>query len=676
MNIIHQRISRMTVEDVKKKNVLVGIGFDDHTRDQLLDWALVKVADPGDQVTALHVCRNSDIPKLKASLDGYLDDYEGLCNEKQVDLIGEVIKGCSIRKVLVREAKSRAAAAVIVGICKPRTIGGWASLAKYCAKKLPLTTQVLAIHNGKIVFKRFSTSKLAVCGDPKPSIYLNGTPYFSDGQSEFGDSEISEIGRNSHQMIESFEDKLIADSSYTKDVELCDFERHKKSLSAESSFVNLVQQAPGWPLLRAASTVSPPVHEAREMSVVSWVMSLPNRSSPGTPGSNSSLDSINKENFLENKGDSDDISKGSFELPEALELLKTNSSGCRWFSHEVLKTSTSKFSSDCLIGKGGSNSVYKGILPEEKAVAVKLLKSSREAWKDFSQEVDIITSLNHDNITPLLGLCVEENNLISVYDYMARGNLEENLHGTNKDQSLLPWEVRFCIAVGIAEALNYLHNECSQPVIHRDVKSSNILLSEDYKPLLSDFGLAIWGPTNSSFLTHTDVVGTFGYLAPEYFMYGKVSDKIDVYSFGVVLLELLSGKKAIGFESPKGQKSLVMWAMPKIESGEVISILDPNLDNNVDADQMQRMVLAAILCLTRAARLRPKMSQILKILRGERDGNTKTEEENDSENQVSNDDEVYPDSSVESHLGVALLDADEDCTSFSSRSLGEYLVNH
>lgn len=204
---------------------------------------------------------------------------------------------------------------------------------------------MLAIHNGKIVFKRFSTSKLAGCGDPKPSIYLNGTPYFSDGQSEFGDSEILEIGRYSHQMIQSFEDKLIEDSRYTKDIELCDFERRKKSLSAESSFANLVQQRPGWPLLRAASTVSPPVHEAREVSVVSWVMSLPNRSSPGTPGSNSSLDSINTENFLENKGDGDDISKGSFELPEALELLKTNSSGCRWFSHIVLKTSTSKFSS-------------------------------------------------------------------------------------------------------------------------------------------------------------------------------------------------------------------------------------------------------------------------------------------------------------------------------------------
>lgn len=125
--------------------------------------------------------------------------------------------------------------------------------------------------------------------------------------------------------------------------------------------------------------------------------------------------------------------------------------------------------------------MYRGILPDGKAVAVKISKSSREAWEDFSQEVDILTSLNHENITPLLGVCVEEKNLYSVYDYMVVGDLEKNLCNKNK---VLSWEVRFGIALGIAEALNYLHNECSQPVIHRDVKSSNILLTENYKPMV------------------------------------------------------------------------------------------------------------------------------------------------------------------------------------------------
>ncbi|KAL8109758.1 hypothetical protein AgCh_025743 [Apium graveolens] len=599
----------------------------------------------------------------------------------QIDLTGEVLKGPSLRKVLVREAKSRAAMAVIVGISKPHRLGGWASLAKYCAKNLPITTEVLAFHNGKVVYRRSATSNLpGFLRDPKPSIHFNKTPASRDGQSEYGDSELSELGRNSHEGISSCEDGW-RDSKHE---DLGSFEGHRKSLSALSTSSDLVQQRPGWPLLRAASIASPPIHEARKMSVVSWVMSLPNRScSPRTPGSASSLDSIKMEFFLGrdssnlgNSGDYDDSSKGSCEIPEALELLKTNSSGTKWFSYDVLKNSTCQFSSGYIIGRGGCNSVYKGILPDGKPVAVKISKSSKEAWEDFSQEVDIMTSLNHENITPLLGVCVEEKNLYSVYDYMALGDLEENLSNKNK---VLSWEVRFGIALGIAEALNYLHNQCSQPVIHRDVKSSNILLTEDYKPMISDFGLAIWGPTNASFITHTDVVGTFGYLAPEYFMYGKVSDKIDVYSFGVVLLELLSGKKAIVSESPKGQESLVMWAKQKLESGDLISILDDNLDKNVEKEQVQRLALAAVLCLTISARLRPKMSQILKILRGEKDLESRSEVQNYSDDQINNDDEVYPESSVESHISLALLDVDEDSISFSStepsscRSLEGYL---
>lgn len=160
---------------------------------------------------------------------------------------------------------------------------GWSSLAKYCAKNLPITTEVLAFHNGKVVFKRSATSDSSgLLRDPKPSIYLSKTPTSRDGQSEFGDSELSEIGRNSQEGISSCEDGW-RESKYE---ELGSFERHRKSLSAFSTSTDLVQQRPGWPLLRTASVASPPIHEARKMSVVSWVMSLPNRSSsPGTPGS-------------------------------------------------------------------------------------------------------------------------------------------------------------------------------------------------------------------------------------------------------------------------------------------------------------------------------------------------------------------------------------------------------
>ncbi|MFS7930049.1 putative rossmann-like alpha/beta/alpha sandwich protein [Helianthus anomalus] len=148
-------------EGVERKIVLVGIGFDECGR-ELLDWAMVKVAEKGDRVIAVNVCRNSEfVAKYESLLDDYLSDFEGICEHKQVDLTGQVLTGNSVRKVLVREAKFYSAASVVVGVSKIKPFGCWLSIAKYCAKKLPLATQVLALHDGKVVFKRFSNGLLS-----------------------------------------------------------------------------------------------------------------------------------------------------------------------------------------------------------------------------------------------------------------------------------------------------------------------------------------------------------------------------------------------------------------------------------------------------------------------------------------------------------------------------------
>ncbi|XP_019169225.1 PREDICTED: receptor-like cytosolic serine/threonine-protein kinase RBK2 isoform X2 [Ipomoea nil] len=669
----------------KRRNVLVGIRFDGHTK-ELLDWALVKVADPGDRVLAIHVSTKSssasDGPNTKDEsysswLESYLDDYDGLCTKNQVHLKAQVLKGSSTRKMLVREAKKHDAVAVIVGTSNHKRpligrLGGWTSIAKYCAKQLPTSVDVMAIHNGRIVFRRGSNSQYtAAAGDPRPSFYTERSSTVGDSHSEFGESD---MGRLSHE-TECYE-------NYSQDYESLSSTSpkgtHKKGcLSLASISLPVVQLAdtpPGWPLLRYEPPVPVPVH-ARKMSVVQWVMTLPNRSLIDLEGSSP------KSSEEENCSFSDKNESCSELINEFKLLIETNSPACKWFSYSVLTTSTSQFSSENLIGKGGCNQVYKGVLPDGKQVAVKILKSSEKAWKDFMQEVDIMTSVKHKNIAPLLGICIEDtSDLVSVYNFLSQGNLEENLHGKGKGKSPLAWKVRLRIATGIAEALNYLHNEHPRPIIHRDVKSSNILLGDEFEAKLSDLGLAIWGPTRTSFATHSDVVGTFGYLAPEYFMYGKVSDKIDVYSFGVVLLELLSGRRAIGFESARGgQESLVMWAKPKLESGDLKGIIDENLNVNGDEAEVQRVGLAARLCLTQAARFRPNIAQILKMLRGEKDS-SKGEEENENEDEkVEMDDEVYPDSSVESHLSLALMDSDANhysSASFSSSSpysVEEYL---
>lgn len=645
----------MTIEG---KNVVVGIRLDNNGN-ELLNWAIVKVADPGDHVIALHVRREQgSASRIKPLLDGYLEIYEELCNAKKVELTGQVLTGSSVRKVLVREASNWNAVSVTVGISKEKIrLGHWASVAKYCAKHLPPNTDIFAINNGKIVFKRsLMNQSLGAKGDPRPSFHLTRHLTLSETYSQISESETPKSTTTSHSRNNNFKNLL----------------KHKtiSSYSLSYNSEDSSEQMPGWPLLRTATPLTPRSKEVRKMSVVKWVMSLPNRSPPDTPQSRASFSSVDIENLFRERTSSLSLGSNSpknVELIENLDkLVKAHPFGWKWFSYDVLETSTLRFSSDRLIGKGASNRVYKGILRNGEPVAIKVSKScTKQTQKNFKLEVSIMSSIKHKNIIPLLGVCVEDNELISVYDCLRKGSLEENLHGNNGEKSLLSSKVRYKIALGIAEALNHLHNECSRPIIHRDVKSSNILLKNDSEPLLSDFGLAIWGPVNSSFVTDHDVVGTFGYLAPEYFMYGKVSDKVDVYSFGVVLLELLSGRKPISSGFDKGQESLVMWSKAKLENGDLKSILDSNLEENMNEIEVQRLVLAARLCLIRSARLRPTMNQILKILEDEPDeyileklqkGNVN----NEVENEENSDDEVYPNSCAESHLSLALLDVEDD----------------
>ncbi|KAJ9165946.1 hypothetical protein P3X46_020757 [Hevea brasiliensis] len=418
-----------------------------------------------------------------------------------------------------------------------------------------------------------------------------------DGKTE--DSIVDNEGTRV-QVVRSSENKSIDGCSNREDEESSLMQ--EISSSSFSVFTkDSTQFTLGWPLLRLkTSTTLDSLGESK--------MSLTNQSTQATPKSQINLP------FKEVEG-----LAGQRELPMKLDLvLKLKSSGCKQFSYEELETATHKFSSENLIGEGGCSNVYKGSLRRGKLVAVKVLKKYKEAWNDFSLEIDIISSLKHKHIAHLIGVCTEDNHLILVYDFLSKGSLEERLKGHN--ESILPWKVRFKVAIAVAEALNYLHNGCSHSVIHRDVKSSNILFSDEFQPQLSDFGLGTWGPEDAAYMISSDIVGTFGYIAPEYFMHGMISDKIDMYSFGIVLLELLTGKKPISTKGIKGQESLVMWAMPLLKNGNLEGLVDPMLDGEFDIVQMQRMVLAATLCIKQSPRLRPKAGQILNLLRVEKDG--------------------------------------------------------
>lgn len=345
---------------------------------------------------------------------------------------------------------------------------------------------------------------------------------------------------------------------------------------------------------------------------------------------------------------------------------------CRKFLYEELQSATSDFSAGSFIGSGGWSRVYKGFLPDGRPVAVKVLNCSLDVEDEVILEVDILTSLKHNRIISLVGYCVEGPNWLLVFNFVSGGNLEENLHGAN-DKPVLCWTKRFKVAVGVAEALDHLHNGCSRSVIHRDVKSSNILLSENSEPQLTDFGLATWAPITSSHISCSNVLGTFGYLAPEYFIYGKVNDKTDVYAFGVVLLELITGRKPIDSRCPKGQESLVIWAKPLLEEENMGELVDQRLENAYDVNEIQRMMLAALLCITQSSQYRPHISWILKILRGEDDISNQTWFQHrmtkEIESDASDDDEhiVYQGGhTIQTHLSLAMLGVDDDIISMSS----------
>ncbi|PON61529.1 Serine/threonine protein kinase [Trema orientale] len=282
--------------------------------------------------------------------------------------------------------------------------------------------------------------------------------------------------------------------------------------------------------------------------------------------------------------------------------------GCsKHFSLTELRWATNNFSPIMLIGEGGQSRVYRAILEDGQTAAVKVLKTTTWAAEDLLREIDLLSRLKHENIVEIIGYC-DCGELQAIVYELLRGSLKENLR-------MLDWSQRMSVAIGVAKALNYLHHSCNPPIIHRDVKSSNILLSDDFQPQLSDFGSAIalrQSHQSSANSKPLSVVGTFGYLAPEYMMYGKIDEKIDVYSYGVVLLELITGKEAIQTDRAV-HESLVLWARSMLSYGLCERLIDPYLYDDYNKEEMKLMMVAARLCLMHSSSRRPTMKTILRL---------------------------------------------------------------
>ncbi|KAJ4850401.1 hypothetical protein Tsubulata_007053 [Turnera subulata] len=288
------------------------------------------------------------------------------------------------------------------------------------------------------------------------------------------------------------------------------------------------------------------------------------------------------------------------------------------FSYEELAQATQGFSQGNLLGQGGFGYVHKGILPNGKEIAVKSLKrGSGQGDREFQAEVEIISRVHHRHLVSLVGYCIESGQKLLVYEFVENSTLEYHLHGAGRPT--MDWPTRIKIALGSAKGLGYLHEDCHPRIIHRDIKAANILLDYNFEAKVADFGLAKLTSDNNTHVS-TRVMGTFGYLAPEYASSGKLTEKSDVFSFGVMLLELITGRRPV---DPTGrmEDSLVDWARPlcsqALEQGQYQELVDPALEGNYDPQEMACMVACAGLAVSHSARRRPKMSQIVRALEGD-----------------------------------------------------------
>jgi len=315
-----------------------------------------------------------------------------------------------------------------------------------------------------------------------------------------------------------------------------------------------------------------------------------------------------------NNGGGTSVSKDNGKIRTDMDEIKLRRA--RMFTYEELEGATSGFKEESIVGKGSFSCVYKGVLKNGTVVAVKkaiVCTDKQKNSKEFHTELDLLSRLNHAHLLNLLGYCEEGGERLLVYEFMAHGSLYQHLHGKNPALiEQLDWVRRVTIAVQAARGIEYLHGYACPPVIHRDIKSSNILIDEEHNARVSDFGLSLLGPADSSSPLAELPAGTLGYLDPEYYRLHYLTTKSDVYSFGVLLLEILSSRKAIDMQYEEG--NIVEWAVPLIKAGDISAILDPALKPPSDPEALKRIANVACKCVRMRGKERPSMDKVTTAL--------------------------------------------------------------
>ncbi|KAK6942399.1 UspA [Dillenia turbinata] len=547
--------------------VLIGISLNIEDSKELLSWAIRVLAHPDDTIIALHVlvCEvkkkqhmridQKEFRRAKAYVISVLGEFAESCQKKQVNLEARVAFNRSIGRALIEDARSISADYLLLGGSRNKSNRTSIDITRYCFENAP--------------------EKCSVVSTGKSTKALKDSNFGSSHFEEFCQSSSRWLSKSSHINRVGSKRKALKASPRTI---LNEFKGDSHTIQEDSSSFE------GLSITESPSLVpKDQTKNRKQASPIKFISSL--LRSPF--------------NLYKRKR----IKSASNHYEKEQPLL-------RCFSYEEISNATNNFHPDNLVGQGGFAEVYRGDLDDGRVIAVKRLAkdtTDENKEKEFLMELGIIGQVCHPNTANLLGCCIE-NGFHLIFNFSPNGNLASALRG--KASKVLEWSVRYKIVVGVARGLHYLHKCCKHRIIHRDIKASNILLGPDYEPQITDFGLAKWLPNEWTYHAMIPIEGTFGYLAPEYFMHGIVDEKTDVFAFGVLLLEIITGRAPVD----SSKINLLQWAKPIMDSGDFDKLADPRLGGEYHPGQFQRLVLTASYCTMQSSIWRPSMTEVLGLL--------------------------------------------------------------
>ncbi|RDX58497.1 putative receptor-like serine/threonine-protein kinase, partial [Mucuna pruriens] len=577
--------------------ILVGLSLDPDDSKELLSWAIRVLANPNDTIVAVHVLvaadkkkrvsvrrRQSQLRQAKAYVISVLGEFAQTCWSKQVNLEARVALNSTVGEGLVEEAKSIDADFLLVHGSRNRA-------NKYEPNDVIIVINFLYEDHARQT--RIGTSK---------GITKYCFEHAHEGCTMISVGRRTKADQSTNSNSKRFQDNKRPSSRLLKKDKQCDkgaspvLEDYISGTKAQNRSPRTVLDS-----LEGQSNSTEDDTFSTRVSSTTYTPSLDSKIKRRSKIRKSQLSFRFIVSFLASPFRRKNFNMSKNEKPQP--LLKC-------FSYEQISHATNDFHQDNLVGRGGYSEVYRGDLSDGRTIAVKrLAKDNKDPnkEKEFLVELGVIGHVCHPNTATLVGCCIE-NGLYLIFNYSQNGNLATALHGKGGDS--LDWPIRYKIAIGIAKGLHYLHMCCKHRIIHRDIKASNVLLGPDYEPQITDFGLAKWLPNKWTHHAVIPVEGTFGYLAPEYFMHGIVDEKTDVFAFGILLLEIVTGRRPVD----SSKQNLLLWAKPLMESGNIAELADPRLEGKYDGEQLYRVILTASYCVRQTATWRPPMSEVLELL--------------------------------------------------------------